>query len=85
MTVEATKATESYPWAEFGTGIGRSLKIGVNGNVQAPIPGSGIEVNAPSVTTGAPAYGDDQGIVTLEVPLRFQPIMGNDDFTITAG
>ena len=85
MTVEATKATESYPWAEFGTGIGRSLKIGVNGNVQAPIPGSGIEINSPSVTTGAPSYGDDQGIVTLEVPLRFQPIMGNDDFTITAG
>ena len=84
ISVEAAIPTEVNPWDLVGTGVGRTLEIGHGAQTgNELVPGVGIKLIAPSVTLGQPTYGDDSGVVTLDVPLRFQPSEGNDDITIT--
>lgn len=41
-----------------------------------------IELNAPNVQLGKPSFGESDGIQTITLPLRYVPVVGNDEWEI---
>jgi hypothetical protein len=56
--------------------------VGVFTITHGDTAGSIIELNAPKVSIGNPAYQDDNGVQMLSIPFTASPDTGNDDFEI---
>ena len=92
ITTEAGTLTQADPWSLVGTGEAKSLIIQHGAQPTSPTnptnvleSGIGLQLEFPSVTLGQPTYGDDSGVVSLEIPLRFQPgDSGNDEIALLA-
>lgn len=63
--------------------ISRARTKGALAVQHGTVEGNIIEIDAPKVQIGKPAYGQSQNITNYTLPLRLTPDAGNDELTIT--
>ena len=74
------------PFTVAKTGTTGALRI-VHGGADADsdvVRGRRVEINCPKVQLGEPAYGEEDGVVTFNIPFRALPVNGNDEFEVIA-
>ena len=77
VTFDNTKVTDKN-WVELA-------RVGTKGPlefVHGPNATNVIELNAPNVQLGKPTFGESDGIQQITVPLRYVPIVGNDEWEL---